>query len=427
MPTQPLKPAALDSDGFRLATVTGLPVSPVLRALSYQNNFLVESGLAHQARHAPAPAQLPIVAASPAESAPSKTKPLSEVLSDAGRKSLGGGIPGMVAMATQVLSLMWMRTTINYQYRYGTDTMTAFRTLYKEGGIPRFYRGLGPALIQGPLSRFGDTAANAGTLALLDSYESSKGLPVGVKTLVASSAAGAFRILLMPVDTCKTIMQAGVSGGSGVSGVSGAGGGGRGVGLVEGKGGGRGGRGIGGIAPAYALYNYLNAALPKSPSDDLLHKLGRSALIGFCSSFVSDCASNSIRVIKTTKQTTKEATTYPQVARMIIEKDGVVGLLGRGLKTKILANGVQGICFTIIWRLGQDWWESHQVQGGVQVGPQKHQTAAAPPAAGSGGGGGGSSDPQVRLAAATPAEEATLAAPPAGAAADTTTISILPK
>ena len=30
-----------------------------------------------------------------------------------------GGIPGMVAMVLQVLLLMWMRTAINYQYRYG--------------------------------------------------------------------------------------------------------------------------------------------------------------------------------------------------------------------------------------------------------------------------------------------------------------------
>lgn len=48
------------------------------------------------------------------------------------------------------------------RYRYGTTTTQALRTLYKEGGIPRFYRGLLPALLQAPLSRFGDTAANAG-------------------------------------------------------------------------------------------------------------------------------------------------------------------------------------------------------------------------------------------------------------------------
>ena len=65
-----------------------------------------------------------------------------------------------------------------------------------------------PPGAQGPLSRFGDTAANAGTLALLDSYDATRGLNVGVKTLAASAAAGLFRIALMPVDACKTILQA---------------------------------------------------------------------------------------------------------------------------------------------------------------------------------------------------------------------------
>ena len=32
----------------------------------------------------------------------------------------------------------------------------ALRTIYADGGIPRFYRGVVPALLQGPLSRFGD-------------------------------------------------------------------------------------------------------------------------------------------------------------------------------------------------------------------------------------------------------------------------------
>ena len=36
--------------------------------------------------------------------------------------------------------------------------------LYKDGGVRRFYRGVGPALLQGPLSRFGDTAANVGLI-----------------------------------------------------------------------------------------------------------------------------------------------------------------------------------------------------------------------------------------------------------------------
>lgn len=64
--------------------------------------------------------------------------------------------------------------------------------------------------VQGPLSRFGDTAANTGMLALLEDVD----IPVPVKTVAASVAAGLFRIFLMPVDACKTIMQASRTGSS---------------------------------------------------------------------------------------------------------------------------------------------------------------------------------------------------------------------
>lgn len=84
------------------------------------------------------------------------------------------------------------------EYRYGgTSTGGAIRSLYKDGGVRRFYRGMAPALIQGPMSRFGDTAANAGSLALLGEFDSTKNLPVGVKTGVASTCAAGWRIFLM--------------------------------------------------------------------------------------------------------------------------------------------------------------------------------------------------------------------------------------
>merc|ERR1719162_664757 len=89
---------------------------------------------------------------------------------------------------------MWMRTTVNYQYRNGGTFRGALTHLYGDGGIPRFYRGVLPALVQGPLSRFGDTAANTGVLTMLDSMESTKNLSVGIKTASASAAAALFRI-----------------------------------------------------------------------------------------------------------------------------------------------------------------------------------------------------------------------------------------
>ena len=116
---------------------------------------------------------------------------MSAIMAKAGKRALGGGLAGAAAMFVQVGSLMWMRTAMNYQYRNGGTMKGAFTTLYSDGGIRRFYRGVGPALFQGPLSRFGDTAANAGMLALLASSSATQDMPVMAKTMAASGAAAA--------------------------------------------------------------------------------------------------------------------------------------------------------------------------------------------------------------------------------------------
>jgi hypothetical protein len=284
-----------------------------------------------------------------------KEEDLGEILRKAGKRALGGGIPGAAAMGIQVLSLMWLRTTVNYQYRYGMTTTQALKHLYAEGGVGRFYRGVGPALLQGPLSRFGDTAANAGVLAFMESHPSCKDLPMGVKTLAASAAAGLFRIFLMPVDATKTIMQ--VEGKNGLPALA-----------KKIKVGGPGVLYHGALAasaatfaghyPWFATYNYLNGALPVF--EDLPKKLTRAAFIGFCASAVSDTVSNSIRVIKTTKQTATTPMTYGQVIKQVVQADGVLGLMGRGLKTKIISNGIQGLLFSVLWRLGQDYYAKQE-------------------------------------------------------------------
>ncbi|KAG6838340.1 hypothetical protein C0991_012501, partial [Blastosporella zonata] len=96
---------------------------------------------------------------------------------------------------------------MNYQYRYGTTTTEAINTLYADGGWTRYYQGLSAALVQGPIARFGDTAANAGILALLQSNIYLKDLPALIKSIFASAAAAAFRMILTPIDTIKTTMQ----------------------------------------------------------------------------------------------------------------------------------------------------------------------------------------------------------------------------
>jgi hypothetical protein len=62
------------------------------------------------------------------------------------KSALGGGIAGALAMILQVVLLMWIRTAMNYQYRYGGTFLDTLRKLWREGGVYRFYAGLGAAL-----------------------------------------------------------------------------------------------------------------------------------------------------------------------------------------------------------------------------------------------------------------------------------------
>ena len=125
------------------------------------------------------------------------------ILRKAITKGIGGGLPGAIAGVIQVLSLMWLRTVINYQYRYGSSFIQALTTLYGFGGIPRLYSGLSFALIQAPISRFISTAANDGVGVLLQNFNLGPGREVAIAALVV----GFCRLLLMPIDTLKTVSQ----------------------------------------------------------------------------------------------------------------------------------------------------------------------------------------------------------------------------
>ena len=271
--------------------------------------------------------------------APAKLK---DTLKLAAAKALGGGIAGALAMVIQVVALMWMRTTINYQHAKGMGTMEALTTLYNEGGLARLYQGMGVALLQAPISRFGDTAANAGMIALLAGVT---WLSPAIKTICASLAAGIFRVAIPPLDSLKTILQ--VSGANGASQLrrriatdgiltlySGA------LGNVVAT--------FLGHYPWFFTYNYLQAAVPK-PAGSLKRNV-RSAVIGFCSSFTSDVVSNSARVVKTFKQTHTDPISYAEAVMLIVKADGISGLFLRGLWTKLLSNGVQAMLFTVCWR-----------------------------------------------------------------------------
>ena len=194
-------------------------------------------------------------------------------------------------------------------------------------------------------------------LALLESIPETAALPLPLKTAAGSITAGLWRIVLMPIDTSKTCMQ--VEGSAGLERLKkrvfedgpaplyqGA--------LASAA------ATAAGHFPWFLTYNFLNDAIPViSKEDDLLLFIVRAATLGLSASCVSDCVSNSLRVIKTTKQTAglgddgiKEIS-YQEAITLILEKDGVSGLLGRGLQTRLLTNAIQGSLFSVLWKYFQ--------------------------------------------------------------------------
>ena len=84
----------------------------------------------------------------------------------------------------------------------------------------------------------------------------------------------------------------------------------------------------------------------------------RNATNGLVSSAVSDVVSNSLRVLKTYRQTSTEPITYMNAAKNIIATEGVWGLFFRGLGTRIIAHGVNGMVFTVAWKyLEEEYWK----------------------------------------------------------------------
>ena len=130
---------------------------------------------------------------------------MGSVLSMAAGKAFKGGAAGFAAGVLQVLTFMWLRTAMNVQYARGGTLGEALSALWREGGVRRLYQGVELALLQAPLARFGDTAANAGVLAAL--AVTAPDLPVSVTTAVASTAGACWRLLITPLDAVKTARQ----------------------------------------------------------------------------------------------------------------------------------------------------------------------------------------------------------------------------
>ena len=108
--------------------------------------------------------------------------------------------------------------------------------------------------------------------------------------------------------------------------------------------------------PWYMTFNTLEGVwLPPAPEAGLLAKLIRHAMLGLAATCVSDCTSNSIRVLKTARQTSEVVVSYTEAAQQIVRQDGWAGIFGRGLGVRLLTNGIQASMFTVLWKMGEEY------------------------------------------------------------------------
>ncbi|MBT6120025.1 hypothetical protein HOH45_01005 [bacterium] len=288
---------------------------------------------------------LPVSSGSSNPSSPKKPETsYSDKLKVAAYRAFGSGAAGAAAGVVQVSTLMWLRTLMNYQQKHGNNgLMVDAKKLYAEGGISRFYRGLPFALIQGPMSKFGDTAANTGMHELFNSNESSKNLPTGVKTAAGSLVAASMRAFLMPIDYFKTYAQVNNGFKPAVENIRK-----NGIRVVYNGTVATCGAHAAGNFPWFFVHDQLDASIPKDDSN-FMYKLSRRAGIGFSASAVSDTVTNGIRVLKVYKQTHASPISYSMALKEVLEKDGA-SFLVRGLKPKLLGNGLQGAIFSVVWK-----------------------------------------------------------------------------
>lgn len=257
------------------------------------------------------------------------------------KDGLISGINGSSAVLFQVSSLMWLKTITNYQYVHGTNILQSCSILYKKGGIPRFYRGLFPSLLITPITRFGDISTNTFCLNYFGNEH-----PIWQTTMISSILAGSWRIFILPIENWKTSKQ--VYGKDGYKILK------KSVkknGITELYKGGLSyfGYSVVGTYGWFTTFNLTKKYFPIKKNDTFSDIIIKSTGYGVSASIVSDIMSNSLRIIKTVKQTEGKKDSYNKIVKNIIKKEGNLGILKRGLFTSLIGNSIQASLFSIIF------------------------------------------------------------------------------
>jgi len=261
---------------------------------------------------------------------------------------LKGGLAGVAVGVLQVFCLMWIRTVMNWQYYHGGNFANTVQNLWADGGLPRFYQGIGIALIQVPLARFGDTFVETTVIAIFG--VPGKHVHGYFAGLIVASVGACWRLFVAPLDTLKINAQ--VHGSSAgkiltrrlrVSGLLELWSGASALFLVNWL----------ASFPWWTVYNTVLEFWPEPVVPGM--RIVRNGVAGIMASMISDMISNSLRILKVMRQATVEgsigAEGYLSDAREVMTKDGVAGIFCRGIGPRLLAGALQGAFFSILWNL----------------------------------------------------------------------------
>lgn len=338
--------SAAEDDDVQTTGQPGQPASTTPEATSVQTNELAPE-LFRPTSNPPPLSMKTAQEKADAAKGESPTVDFGKIVGNSLQEAFQGGEAGAAAAVFNTFALQWLYTAMYYQRAYGGNLGSALEVLGNEGGISRLYQGFGFGLIEGPVLKFGDVAANVGILAFLSSIPETADLPTPIRTAAAALGAGLWRILCQPVDTSKVTLQVeGVAGWENLK-----------KRVIEQ---GPGPLFQGSLAsaaytviydyPFFLTYNYLDGNVPIAADDDLTLTLARSALLGVTSSQVAGIVTNILGVIKTVQQTagtggksSKKKLSIAEAASVVIEQDGWSGLVVRGLDTKLLTSAVQGV------------------------------------------------------------------------------------
>jgi len=254
---------------------------------------------------------------------------------------------GATSGIIQVSSLLWLRTINNYQYRYGTDISTTFKTLYNSGGVLRFYKGYIPSLIVASNCKFAE----------LNGYYYSKHNNFSEKEqlLFISTISSLTKLSLVPIDTLDVVLQ------------------------VEGK------KGINilktkikkngynvlyyGATPWilnnfigtyiwFNVHNYLDFKYKDEYKNGVKFNV-KNGLIGLVSSLSSDIVTNPLRILKINKQANSTSISYMSTIKDIHQTKNYSEFFLRGLKTRMIIHGIQNVAFVIIWKNLEKYFNIH--------------------------------------------------------------------